>query len=388
MPEARIEVMLGGSRNGAELRRQIAYSAGVRKMLLSLLEMLALSLAGAYSVGAQKIIDGLVKPPVIDKHDIRFTRLSVNGEPLQSWTSAIVQDDYGFLWFGTLDGLYKYDGNSLKAYRHESRNPNSLADDYIRALYKDRDGSLWIGTGYGGLDRLDPNRDTFTHYPHKSHNPGSLLNNNVVCIYRDRSGQLWVGTNGGLDRLEPASGTFIHYRYNPQDVGSLSNNIVTSVYEDRRGNLWIGTQMGLNKLERTTGRFSRYMHDPANPHSIGHDYVVSILEDRSGVLWVASPNGSGLSALDAKTGEFTRYSFHAEELSSQSSTGVSSLFEDRGGALWLCTLDRGLLKLDRERKTFTRHARRPAIPTACRTIRSIHCSKMPKESCGWVPEAG
>ena len=300
---ARIEVMLSGSRNGTELRRQIAYSAGLRRVLVSLLGMLALSLAGAYSAHAQKIIDGLVKPPVIDKHDIRFTRLAVNGEPLQSWISDIVQDNYGFLWFGTLDGLYKYDGYSLKAYRHERGNPNSVADDSIRALYKDRDGSIWIGTGYGGLDRLDPNRDNFTHYPHKSHSPESLLNNNVVCVYRDRGGQLWVGTNGGLDRLEPASGTFVHYRHDPRDAGSLSNNIVTSVYEDRRGNLWVGTEMGLNKLERTTGRFSRFLHDPANPHSIGHDYVVSILEDRSGVLWVASPIGSGLSALDAKTGD-------------------------------------------------------------------------------------
>jgi signal transduction histidine kinase/ligand-binding sensor domain-containing protein len=363
VPDARIEVMLSSRRNGAKLRRPIAYSAGLRRMLLSLLEMLALSLAGAYSARAQKIIDDLVKPPVIDKHDIRFTRLSVNGEPVQNWTSAIVQDDYGFLWFGTLDGLYKYDGYSLKAYRHESRNPNSVADDYIRALYKDRDGSLWIGTGYGGLDRLDPNRETFTHYPHKADNPGSLLNNTVICIYRDRSGQLWVGTNGGLDRLEPASGTFVHYRCDPQDVGSL-RNIVTSVYEDREGNLWVGTQKGLNKLDRSTGRFSRYMHDPANPHSIGHDYVVSILEDRSNVLWVASPNGSGLSASDAKTGEFTRYSFHAEELSSQSSTGVSSVVEDRDGALWLCTLDRGLLKFDRERKTFTRYAKTPGDPNS------------------------
>ena len=87
MPDARMEVMLSGSRNGGELRRQIAYSAGLRSTLLSLLEMLALSLAGAYSARAQRIIDGLVKPPVIDKHDIRFTPLSVNGEPLQSWKS-------------------------------------------------------------------------------------------------------------------------------------------------------------------------------------------------------------------------------------------------------------------------------------------------------------
>jgi signal transduction histidine kinase/ligand-binding sensor domain-containing protein/CheY-like chemotaxis protein len=352
-------------------------------VLFSLLELLALSLTGAYAGGAQQNIHGLVKPPVIDKHDLRFTRLSVNGKPLQSWITAIVQDDYGFLWFGTLDGLYKYDGYSLKAYRHEPGNPNSVADDNIRALYKDRDGSLWIGTGYGGLDRLDPNRNTFTHYPHESRNPGSLLNDSVVCVYQDRRGQLWVGTNGGLDWLEPASGTFIHYRHNPQDVGSLSDNIVTSVYEDRRGNLWIGTERGLNKLDRATGRFSRFLHDPANPHSIGHDYVVSILEDRSGVLWVASPVGSGLSALDVKTGEFTRYSFHSEELFSQSSTGVNSVVEDQDGALWLCTLDRGLLKLDRERKTFIRYTHDAGNPNSL-PHDSVHVLFEDAEGVMWV----
>jgi signal transduction histidine kinase/ligand-binding sensor domain-containing protein/DNA-binding response OmpR family regulator/HPt (histidine-containing phosphotransfer) domain-containing protein len=340
----------------------MAYQAGARRFLLG---MLALFSAGAYSASAQNsAIDGLVKPPVIDKHDIRFTQLSINGEPLQSWTSAIVQDDYGFLWFGTFDGLYKYDGYELTAYRYERGNPNSLANDNVRALYEDRDGSLWIGTNYGGLDRLDPKRNTFTHYPHESGKPGSLLNNNVICIYRDRRGQLWVGSNGGLDRLEPASGTFVHYRHNPQDAGSLSNNIVTAIYEDRRANLWIGTMEGLNKLDRASGRFSHFLHDPTNPHSIGHNYVTSLLEDQSGVLWVASPNGSGLSALDVKTSKFTRYSFHTEELSSQSSTGVNRLFKDQDGTLWLCTLDRGLLKLDRERKTFTRYAHQPGDPNS------------------------
>jgi signal transduction histidine kinase/ligand-binding sensor domain-containing protein/DNA-binding response OmpR family regulator/HPt (histidine-containing phosphotransfer) domain-containing protein len=344
----------------------MACQAGIPRFLLSLLAMVALFVSGAHSAATQKnTIDGLVKPPVIDKHDIRFTRLSVNGQPLQSWISAIVQDDYGFLWFGTFDGLYKYDGYSLRPYRHERGNPNSVADDYIRTLYKDRDGSLWIGTGFAGIDRLDPKRDTFMHYPHEPHNPGSLLNNNVVCIYQDRGGELWVGSNGGLDRLESTSGTFVHYRHNPQDIDSLSNNNVTAIYEDRGANVWVGTEGGgLNRLNRATGRFSHFVHDPANPHSIGQDEVVSILEDPSGVLWVASQVGNGLSALDVKTGEFTGYSFHAEEPSNQSRAGVNKFFEDREGALWLCTLNRGLLKLDRKRKAFIRYAHQPGDPNS------------------------
>jgi signal transduction histidine kinase/ligand-binding sensor domain-containing protein/CheY-like chemotaxis protein len=340
--------------------KAVACSAGLSRVLLTVLGLLAVFLPHAYSASRQRsTFNGLVTLPVIDKHDIRFTHLSVTGETLQSRTPNIVQDDYGFLWLGTYDGLYKYDGYSLKPYRHERGNPNSVADDTITALYKDLDGSLWIGSKFGGLDRLDPSRDTFTHYRHDSRNPRSLINDYVTCAYRDRSGQLWIGTTDGLDRLKPATGTFAHYRHNPHDAGSLSNNHIICIYEDREGNLWIGTLHGLNKLDRATGRFVRFLHDPSNAQSIGHDYVGFILEDRSGVLWVSSPMGSGLSALDVNTGEFTRYSFHAEEPSSQSVAGVMDLFEDRDGALWVCTIDRGLLRLDRERTMFTRYANEP-----------------------------
>ncbi|MBV8865562.1 MAG: hypothetical protein JO210_09240, partial [Acidobacteriaceae bacterium] len=348
------------------------FKAGSRRAsFVSILELASLfalapfsSVIQAHAVPLSSPLADLIKPTVIDKHDIRFTRLSVNGESLQSRITNIVQDDYGFLWFGTSDGLYKYDGYSLKPYRYDHGNPNSPADDLLIALYKDRDGSLWIGYKSGGLDRLDPSRDTFTHFRHQSANPGSLASDQVQCVYRDRSGKLWVGTVDGLDRLEPASGAFVHYRYNPRDTGSLSGNNVICLYEDRQGDLWVGTTSGLNKLERTRDRFSRFLYDPGNRHSIGHNYVVSILEDRTGVLWLASPMGSGLSALDMKTGKFTRYSFHSEEPSNQSVAGVVTVFEDRDGALWMCTVDRGLLKLDRDRKTFIRYAHEPGNPNS------------------------
>lgn len=101
---------------------------------------------------------GLIKPPVIDKHDIRFDRLSISDESLQSRIKSIVQDNYGFLWFGTFDGLYRYDGYTLKAYRHERGDPNSVAGDTVLALYRigmavsgsasDMEGSTaWIPAG-------------------------------------------------------------------------------------------------------------------------------------------------------------------------------------------------------------------------------------------------
>ena len=150
---------------------------------------------------------------------------------------------------------------------------------------------------------------------------------------------------------------------NSSAIIAVGNNF-TSIFEDRQGNLWVGTVKGLNKLDRNTGRFSRFLHDPANPHSLGHDYVSFIREDQAGLLWVGAMTGGGLSALDPKTGQFTRYSFHAEEPGIQTVTGVGNIYEDREGVLWLGTLDRGLLKLDRDRKQFIRYSTDPANPNS------------------------
>ena len=306
---------------------------------------------------------GLVRLPVVDKRDIRFTHLSAGGESLLVRIEGITQDNYGFMWFGTNAGLYRYDGYSLKSYQHDPNDPNTLSDDAVRAVYKDRDGILWIGTYFGGLDRLDPADDTFKHYKHNPADNRSLSDNSVGCIYQDRNGVLWVGTRVGLNRYEPETGTFVQYHHEtPEFYSNRIGNNFTSIVEDRLGNLWLGTVKGLSKLDRSTGKFSRFLHDPANSHSLGQDYVNSIGVDQAGLVWVGAMSGGGLSALDPKTGQFSRYPFHAEEQGIQTITGVGSIYEDREGVLWLGTLDRGLLKLDRDRKRFIRYSADPDNP--------------------------
>ena len=340
-----------------------------RKIVRTVLGTLMLCCVTASSAGAQDRFavsasrqTGIVKLAIIDKQDIRFTSVSTNNVPLQTFTWSIVQDQYGFLWFGTVDGLFRHDGYNLKTYRHDASNPNSLSENFVRSVYRDRSGMLWIATISGGLDKLDPATDTFTHYRHAPGNPQSLSNNDVYCVYQESGGVLWVGTGDGLDRLDPATGSFIHYKHDARDASSLSSNQVTTIFEDRQGNLWVGTDAGLNKLKGGTGRFSRFLHDPANPRTLGHDSVGSILEDQSGVLWVGSEFVGGLSALDVKSGAFTRYSFHTEQPGGQSVAGVTDIYEDREGVLWLGTLDTGLLKLDRERKQVMRYARQAGNP--------------------------
>jgi len=313
---------------------------------------------------AVSFADALVRLPVIDRQDLHFNRISIDWGTLPRSIHALAQDNYGFLWLGTHVGLYRYDGYTLKPYRHERDDQSNPSDDLIKSVYKDRAGILWIGTGSGGLDRLDPAQETFIHYRHNPNDDRSLSSNAVACVYEDRSGGLWVATDGGLDRMDRIHGSFLHYRNDSQDSGSLSNNSVLSIFEDRRGNLWVGTAAGLNKLNPATGRFTRFHQAPNGISSPGRDYASAVLEDQSGVIWVTSSNGHWLSALDTTSGTFTQYVFPVGELGSSAFPVITSIQEDPDGALWLGTDDSGVFKLGRERREFIRYRNDPANPNS------------------------
>ena len=163
----------------------MAAKDGVRGFLRSAVAALALC-CSAHAVVQDA---GVVRPPVIDGQDIRFAPFSVEGRSFQSRILSIAQDNNGFLWFGTANGLYRYDGYNLKPYLHDPGDPNSSIEDTIWIVYKDRSGMLWVGTS-GGLDRVDPDQETFQHYRHVPGDPGSLSENAVHAVYQDRSGVL------------------------------------------------------------------------------------------------------------------------------------------------------------------------------------------------------
>jgi ligand-binding sensor domain-containing protein len=207
-------------------------------------------------------------------------------------------------------------------------------------LYKDRSGAIWIGNYSDGLERLDPALGTFTHYRHQPGVSTSLGSNDVHFVYQDNSGTIWVKNSAGLDRLDPSKGSFVHYRHDPRDPAILNED--GGVFEDRQGNFWVTTPQGLNKVDRTIGRSTPILLDPKNPRDLG-----------SGTLWSA---GLYLSALDTKTQKVTRYSYLSEKPGNESAAVVLCLHEDADGSLWLGTIEDGLLKLDADRKQFSRYA--------------------------------
>jgi len=268
---------------------------------------------------------------------------------------CILQDSKGFIWFGTNDGLSKYDGYSLTVYEHDPENPNSLSHNYVRAIHKDRSGVLWIGTHGGGLDQFDRENEQFIHYQHNPEDPHSLASNRVRSVHEDQFGMLWIGMDGGgLDRFDRENGSFIHYQHDPDDPHSLSNNHVRSIHEDRSGVLWIGTHGGgLDRFDRENEQFIHYQHDPDDPHSLSNNRVWSIYEDRSGVLWIGT--WDGLDAFERQEERFIHHRYDPADPRSLSSNRVWSIYEDRAGVLWIGTWGGGLDTFDREKGRFFHH---------------------------------
>lgn len=274
-----------------------------------------------------------------------------------------MQDSKGFMWFGTTDGLNKYDGYTFTVYEHDPANPNSLSNNAVYAIAEDRSGTLWIGTWGGGLNRFDRETERWRHYQHDPSDAHSLSNSYVFSMLQDQSGVLWVGTwRGGLNRFDPETEQFTRHQYDPHDPHSLSSNNVLSIYEDQSGVLWIGTGGGgLNRFDRETERFARYQHDPTNPHSLSNDDVLSIYEDQAGVLWVGTAGG-GLNEFDRKTGRWRHYQHAPSDPRSLTDNIVWPIYEDQTGALWVGTYSGGLERFDGEARQFTHYQHDPGDP--------------------------
>jgi signal transduction histidine kinase/ligand-binding sensor domain-containing protein len=290
---------------------------------------------------------------------LRFEHISVEHGLSQSTVTCALQDSRGFMWFGTRDGLSRYDGSGFKVYRHDPQDPHSLGYNQVTALAEDQGGMLWIGTDGGGLDRLDLETDTFVHYRHSPGNAASLADDLVLSLIADRDGVLWIGTRNGLDRFDRTTGQFIHHQNKPEDPHSLKGGTIESIYQDRESMLWVGTNgNGLNRFDPTTGRFTHFQHDPNDPHSLISNFLVSaICEDQSGDLWIGT--FEGLDRLDRQTGRMAHYQHDPGDPHSLSNNSIASLHQDPSGLLWVGTLGGGLDILDPATGRFYHHRNIP-----------------------------
>lgn len=329
-------------------------------------------------------------------HYIQVEHLSERQGLSQSEVFSILQDSKGFMWFGTINGLNRYDGYNFKAYQHDPADSNSISANVAHSIIEDRAGILWIATS-NGLNRFDPESEQFTGYlldgirtvyedksgvlwigtsndellnfereTEKfrliSHDSGDTtrlcIKNPVYVIYEDRLENLWLAPlKGGLNRLDRETGRFYFYRHDPDNPETLADDGVYSIYEDRQGVFWVGTGLGLNKLDRETGQVERYC--PAFP---GDVMVYSLLEDQTGKFWVGI--AGALFSLNRETGTFTRHRYNLPSLEYLENDLIYALYEDRPGNIWISCLGGGLLKYSPSKQRFNHNRNHPNDPNS------------------------
>jgi signal transduction histidine kinase/ligand-binding sensor domain-containing protein len=247
------------------------------------------------------------------------------------------------MWFGTWNGLNRYDGYKFKVFKHEPGNPKSLSGVYVYSLFKDHSGDLWVGTD-GFLDRFDPETESFTHY--KLGKAGTnRLASIVAHVSEDSTGKLWLSTQNGLFRLDSKTGELKNYIHNPTDPSTLADSEIKSTGEDREGNFWVATSRTLDEFDRHTGKVKR--HIQVGESGIGLQFH----EDRLGIFWVIYGSPGYIGTLDRKTGRLTRYEYDWKTGPARENQAYS-LLEDSDGNMWFGTGAAGLMKFDRRNRCF------------------------------------
>jgi signal transduction histidine kinase/ligand-binding sensor domain-containing protein len=292
-----------------------------------------------------------VRIPAIDGDDIRFSRLSTAQGLSQTQANEIVQDDQGFMWFGTQYGLDRYDGYEFKVFTQDPARASSLSCVYIHSLFKDRSGSLWVGCDQF-LDRFDSLHETFTHYRIDA---GEVANY-VSQISQDRTGMLWLATGSGLFRLNPDTGQIIHYVHDLANPSSLGSNEVRCTLEDRTGRFWVADGENLEEFDRESGRVLSRVRVSDGLR------LISLYEDHLGIFWITyitNKSGSGLAVLDRSTNSLIPYSIYDRKSGKELPAGFMAATEDNSQTLWFASFGAGLLRLDREHGVFIRYWNHP-----------------------------
>ena len=308
---------------------------------------------GGRAVGEVSIGPQIVRLPVREGRDVRFSHLARTGGLSQTRVTRIVQDDLGFIWFATQYGLDRFDGYNFKSFVHEASNQNSLSGVDIFSLFKDRADYLWIGCAHA-LDKFDPQTGTFRHFrvdTADTNRPDVTVRN----ISQDHAGMLWLSTTAGLYKLDPSSGRTLAIRHDPAVANSLSSDDVKFTAEDRQGAFWVADGAGLEEFDRSSGTVVLRI-------AIPEDRDLSFFEDTRGVFWILYASGNGLATFDRATRQLTRYTFNDQDGPGGPLTGVIAMTEDQTGTLWFATLSDGILKLGPDRRSFVRYRHRPEDP--------------------------
>ncbi|MCK4751078.1 MAG: hypothetical protein KAT15_28665, partial [Bacteroidales bacterium] len=313
---------------------------------------------------------------------VRFKRITINDGLSLSSVYNIYQDSKGFMWFGTEDGLNKYDGQSITVYGATTDQHYILANKWIEQVYEDKSGMIWLGSR-GGLTKYNPRKGVFTTLQHDPASIFSLSNDTVSAIIADLRNDVWVGTFGGLNRVNRITSEVERIEPEEEELFGLTTRI-TGFLQDPSGVLWIATYRGLFSYDRKSGLFFKesadglidgrttiftmnhgteaiwlgtskglvkidlsgakeHLHIPPQFEDPGTE-IVALLEDRLGQVWIQT--GEGLFCYKVQEGSLQKILMAGRASNSQATNPVEPLVDDRNGDIWHGSFGDGVYQID------------------------------------------
>ena len=289
---------------------------------------------------------------------VEFDHINRNDGLPNNTVNAILQDRYGFMWFGTRNAMVRYDGYNFKAYNYSSTDSTSLNDDYIRCLLETKAGDLFIGLRFKGFCKYNRSQENFTRYNTAN---SALSDDNIVTMMQDSKGHIWIGTLSGFDRFDPVANTLKHYSLPSYSLPDQQRGAyVSSIVEDKAGMLWIfGVGNKLLKFDPRTELFLNNITITQNQESLvllNRGGVLLLTEDNE--IWIGTER-DGLFLYTIATGSLKQYT-SARGMSETNM--ISSLFMDSGGILWVGTDGNALFRYHAHRDEFEHISNDPMNP--------------------------
>lgn len=300
-----------------------------------------------------------------------FSHISSEQGLSQLTVTSILQDHEGFMWFGTRNGLNKYDGYTFDVYQHDPNNRKSLSDNHILCLTEDNEKNLWIGTN-SGLNKLTYTTQEIERF-FSLNDSTTLSSSSILSLYTDLEGDVWIGTFSGLNKYNKANHTFerinidkrtkdqintiigkdhmlylgtthqgvISYNTKTREVKSITHTEeyknIRSLFLDKNNNLWIGTyNHGVLVLSPSGEIQARY----STSNGLSSNYIRSINQSPNGNMLIGSFNG--LNVLDLQTQKITPYKAEGQLNGSISHNSIYNIFIDKNQTLWIGTYGGGV----------------------------------------------
>lgn len=314
----------------------------------------------------------------------RFEYLTQSQGLSQSIVYCIYQDRMGFIWFGTRNGLNRYDGTGFVVYKHDRLNRNSLSNNTIRSICGDASGNLWIGTWGGGVNRFEAKTGRFARFPPDGdRNPGAP-ENFVHQVMLDSRNRLWVVSSAGLSLHCLDAGLGLIGFTKPGCGGRLIlSGKMFSIIEDHQHTIWVGSGDGLQMFDEREQRFSQYSAKDSWRRRGKGNAVRVVFEDDRRQLWLGMESGEVYLFSRGKK-RFEPWRVKGKAISdSLRLDGISRIYQDLFGDVWIGTLSRGVVKLSRDSGMIVHYTHDPNNPE-CINDNRIKSIFMDRSASLWI----